>query len=248
MVGGGPFGLSAGQWTDDTAMAVAMAESLVDRGEFDPKDIMDRWVAWYTKGEYSCTGTCFDIGGTTSAALHRYMKDGDPYAGSTEERTAGNGSLMRLAPIVLRYIGDPELTDYVTLSSMLTHAHNLCLRACTVFAERLVAAINGEPKEVVLKHYNYEPGSGTGYVVDAYHTACMCFAGTDNFRDAILMAANLGHDADTSAAITGQLAGAYYGVDAIPIKWRVQCAWHERIDELATMLYMDSERVGLTNE
>jgi ADP-ribosyl-[dinitrogen reductase] hydrolase len=241
MIGGGPFNLEAGQWTDDTAMALAMGEALIQCGEFRPHAIMNAWVDWYSNGTYSCTGTCFDIGGTTSASLHRYMKDGDPYAGSTDEHTAGNGSLMRLAPVVIRYMDDPELSDYVTLSSIMTHAERRCVRACAMFAERLVRAYRGESKQTILAHYNGEVGSGTGYVVDAYHTALMCFAGTDNFRDAILMAANLGHDADTSAAITGQLAGAYYGIEGIPVEWLDRVAWRYRLLMCADELYQQGQ-------
>ena len=101
MTGGGPFGLEPGQWTDDTAMAFALAKSLSLRNGFDPHDVMTRFVAWYRKGEYSCTGSCFDIGGTTRQALERFERTGNPFAGSTDENTAGNGSLMRLAPVAL---------------------------------------------------------------------------------------------------------------------------------------------------
>lgn len=237
MIGGGPFNLEAGQWTDDTAMALAMGDALLVCGEFKPHAIMNAWVSWWKEGTHSCTGDCFDIGTTTVQALQRYINDGDPYAGSTAENTAGNGSLMRLCPIVLRYLDDPDLMDYATLSSLLTHAESRCVRACQLFAERIQRAINGESKRMVLAHYNGEVGNGTGYVVDAYKTALMCFSGTDNFEDAILMAANLGHDADTSAAITGQLAGAYYGVEGIPLHWCDRVAWRDEIVELAQGLY-----------
>ncbi len=101
MTGGGPFGLEPGQWTDDTSMALALADSLVERRGFDPRDLMTRFVAWRKKGDYSCTGTCFDIGITTQRALTTFQRTGEPFAGSTALDDAGNGSIMRLAPAVL---------------------------------------------------------------------------------------------------------------------------------------------------
>ena len=101
MVGGGPFRLKPGQWTDDTSMALCLASSLTERGGFDARDQMERYVRWWREGYWSSTGRCFDIGNTTSAALSRFQKTGDPFAGSTDPHAAGNGSLMRLAPVPL---------------------------------------------------------------------------------------------------------------------------------------------------
>lgn len=99
MVGGGPFRLKPGQWTDDTSMALALADSLIENPDLDPADLMRRFVAWRDEGAYSCTGTCFDIGMTVSSALSRWQRSGDPLAGSTDPNSAGNGSLMRLSPV-----------------------------------------------------------------------------------------------------------------------------------------------------
>lgn len=98
MVGGGPFGLRAGQWTDDTSMALCLAESLLKCSGFDPYDQLRRYVRWYRQGHHSSTGGCFDIGNTVRGALHRFERTGDAWCGSTDPQTAGNGSLMRLAP------------------------------------------------------------------------------------------------------------------------------------------------------
>jgi ADP-ribosyl-[dinitrogen reductase] hydrolase len=108
LVGGGPFGLAPGQWTDDTSMAVALADSLIAKPSFDPADLMARFIAWHETGEYSCIGKCFDIGITVRSALDRYKRDGNPIAGSTDERSAGNGALMRLAPVAIRYWQDRD--------------------------------------------------------------------------------------------------------------------------------------------
>jgi ADP-ribosyl-[dinitrogen reductase] hydrolase len=108
MVGGGPFRLPPGGWTDDTSMALALADSLLHDADLDPCDLMDRFVSWHETGAYSHTGTCFDIGNTVRAALRHYRDTGDPIAGSTDAWSAGNGALMRLAPVAIRHPRDGE--------------------------------------------------------------------------------------------------------------------------------------------
>src|SRR5512136_1692428 len=103
MIGGGPFHLKAGQWTDDTSMALCLATSLIERRGFDPIDQLERYVRWWREGYLSSTGSCFDIGGTVRSALARFGHTREPYPGSTDPHTAGNGSIMRLAPVVLYY-------------------------------------------------------------------------------------------------------------------------------------------------
>ncbi len=114
MVGKGPFDLEPGRWTDDTSMALALADSLVACRGLDAADLMTRFFAWRDDGEYSCTGKCFDIGATTSRALSRFRRSGDAFAGSAAEDTAGNGSLMRVAPVALYALRDPALTGVTT--------------------------------------------------------------------------------------------------------------------------------------
>jgi ADP-ribosyl-[dinitrogen reductase] hydrolase len=152
LVGGGPFGLEPGQWTDDTAMALALADSLLKRGGLDPDDLMRRFVAWRRLGEYSCTGTCFDIGMTTSQALSRYEHNRDPFAGSTDPTGAGNGSLMRLAPVAIRYWRDRERLRKVALDqSRTTHGAPEATSACAAYADMLADAIAGKPRSEVLR-------------------------------------------------------------------------------------------------
>src|SRR4051812_17438769 len=107
MVGGGPFGLPPGAWTDDTSMALCLAESLVEQLGFDPVDQLERYVCWYRDGHNSSTGRCFDIGGATRAALERFERTREPYPGDAAPDAAGNGPLMRLAPVVLAFAGRP---------------------------------------------------------------------------------------------------------------------------------------------
>ena len=123
MEGGGPFQLEAGQWTDDTSMALCLAESLIECKRFDPTDQMERYVRWYRDGHLSSNGRCFDIGNTVSAALRQFGMTGDPFAGSTDPSAGGNGSLMRLAPIPLAYADKPELAiEHAAEMSRTTHA------------------------------------------------------------------------------------------------------------------------------
>ncbi|MCY4127622.1 MAG: ADP-ribosylglycohydrolase family protein, partial [Gammaproteobacteria bacterium] len=106
MTGGGPFGLDPGKWTDDTSLALCLADSLVQRQRFDPKDQIERYARWRGEGLWSSTGNCFDIGNTTSAALDRFEQTGEPYSGPAHERSAGNGSVMRLAPVPMFFARD----------------------------------------------------------------------------------------------------------------------------------------------
>lgn len=256
MVGGGPFHLEAGQWTDDTSMALALGESLCACGSLDLWDLMERFVAWYQKGRYSCTGTCFDIGLTTQTALRRYLESGNPEAGDSSPRTAGNGSLMRLAPVPIFYHSDMAAgVDAARCQSSTTHGAAEAMDACAAYAEWLIVAINGASKEAVLAHAvpGLEPAvaaiiaggwrdkpreriSSSGYVVHSLEAAIWCVAQSACFRDAVLLAANLGNDADTVAAITGQLAGALWGVEGIPTDWLAKLAWRDEIEQMGLRL------------
>jgi ADP-ribosyl-[dinitrogen reductase] hydrolase len=266
MVGGGPFNLQPGQWTDDTSMALCLATSLVEKNGFDPRDQMDRYVAWMSLGYLSSTGECFDIGNTTAGALRRYQVYGNPYSGSQDPRTAGNGSIMRLAPVPMYFFHDPAAAIYYAgESSRTTHAAIECIDACRLFAAILIKALAGQPKESVLFGPHFPPGvdttlaptiqqiadgayrdkqedqiSGSGYVVHSLEAALWCFWQTGSYREAVLRAANLGDDADTTAAVCGQLAGASYGAEAIPPPWREGLAKAEEIARLADRLLYDS--------
>ena len=258
MIGGGPFRLEPGQWTDDTSMALCLATSLVERVGFDPKDQMDRYVRWATQGYLSSTGTCFDIGNTVSDALRRYERTGNPFAGSTDPYSAGNGSIMRLAPVALAYYPDMEVIEgYAAESSRTTHGAEECLDACRLLGRALGRALAGQGKSEVLlgdaesfcgaaSIVNIAQGAyrqktrddirGTGYVVKSLEAALCCVDRTETFRDAVLLAANLGDDADTTAAIVGQVAGALYGVDGIPEGWLAKLAMRDEIVALADQL------------
>jgi ADP-ribosyl-[dinitrogen reductase] hydrolase len=262
LVGGGPFNLAPGQWTDDTAMALALADSLLAKPSFDPADLMDRFIAWHETGEYSCVGKCFDIGITVRAALDRYRRDGNPIAGSTDEHSAGNGALMRLAPVAIRYWQDRDaLKRVAALQTRTTHGAAEAVDASLIFADMLADAIAGRPAYEVLRSRvgdfagkisdiasgltwrgkHRDQIRGTGYVVDSLNASLWAVSRTTSFRSAVLLAGNLGEDADTTAAITGQLAGAIYGASAIPDDWLGKLAWRNRIDTVARELF-DGEK------
>lgn len=259
MTGGGPFGLKPGEWTDDTSMALCLAESLVEQRGFSAADQMNRYLRWYREGYWSSNGRCFDIGGTIRGALHRYMLTGEPFSGATDPMSAGNGSIMRLAPVVMYYFPDREMIGlYTAESSRTTHGALECLDACHLLGDILYRAFSGAEKEHVLMgtspdrmttpalkilalgDYRILPMEkihGTGYVVQSLEAALWCFDTTSNFKDAILAAANLGDDADTTAAICGQVAGAYYGVEGIPADWLEMLVRREEITMLAERLF-----------
>jgi ADP-ribosylglycohydrolase len=270
MVGGGPFALKAGQWTDDTSMALCLAASLVETQKFDAADQMQRYVRWWRTGYFSSTGECFDIGITTRNALLQFEATGEPLAGSEDPNTAGNGSLMRLAPVPLAFREQPELAlQYAAESSRTTHGAPQAVDACRYFAGLILGALNGAEKAELLsatftpypnacldaplhpaiaavaagsfKHKHPPEIRGTGYVVNSLEAALWAFFRTDDFESGCLCAASLGEDADTTAAIYGQLAGAFYGEAAIPLKWREKLAMRETIETLADKLLALSE-------
>ena len=265
MVGGGPFELAPGEWTDDTSMALCLAESLVETGGFDPLDQLHRYLRWYRQGHFSVKSHCFDIGGTTRAALERFERTGDPLAGSPDPRSAGNGSIMRLAPVPIAFAHDPATAVRLAgESSRTTHGARACVDACRYLGGLIVGALRGVPKETLLEpRFTPDPGGwgeapmvaevdavaagsflrkrppeirGTGYVVESLEAALWAFASTDTFRDGALAAVNLGDDADSTGAVYGQLAGAYYGKDAIPRSWREVLAMRAVIENFATSL------------
>lgn len=160
MTGGGPFGLAPGQWTDDTSMALCLAESLVACRGFDPADQMRRYVRWWREGHLSSTGDCFDIGGTVRQALNRFERTGDPFAGSTDPYSAGNRSLMRLAPVAICYADDPvQAVQLAGESSRTTRSAAACIDACRYFAGLLFGAMGGRTKQKLLcERYSPVPG------------------------------------------------------------------------------------------
>lgn len=240
MVGGGPFGLAPGEWTDDTSMALCLAESLKEYKGFNGRDVMNRFVLWWRQGYMSVLGYCFDIGNATKAALQRFEKTGVYFAGNPDPEVAGNGSLMRLAPIPILFWKDLTKTkENAIAQSLLTHAAPVCIECCQIYATAIHRALHGKSKTEILAGIHVparEDVEPSGYVLESMQAALYCFANTDSFREGCLMAANFGGDADTIAAIYGQLAGAHYGESGIPAEWLNQLSWCEEIRQTAIKL------------
>lgn len=272
--GGGPHGLAPGQWTDDTSMALALADSIGTVG-WDLDDQAQRYLSWYESGWYSVNGRCFDIGNTCRRALDRFAKTRDARtSGDSAERASGNGSIMRLAPVPIRYAAMfpdrlLELVRRLTTSSLPTHASPPCLSACAYLGLVLAALIRGHDRDEVLAPNwkvlrelrelhafhrdvaDVAEGSfrlksppkivGSGYVVKSLEAALWAFHDARDFREAVLRAVNLGDDADTTGAVCGQLAGAYWGESEIPQEWRDGLAGRDMIERVLPKLLGDPE-------
>jgi ADP-ribosyl-[dinitrogen reductase] hydrolase len=232
-------------------MALALAESLLENGEYLPRDVMQRYVDWMDSGVYSSTGTCFDIGETTQSALDMFKQFRRPEIGSHASCMSGNGSIMRLAPAVTFFLPDVSKAIYMAeRQSFTTHGSEECLEACRILGAELAGRIMGSPAVKV----NVETGGGTrirrkdwqhiprhqirstGYVIDALEAALWADGHSSTFEESLVKAVNLGGDADTIGAITGQLAGARYGIEAIPSRWLDVLHDKDRIIETASKL------------
>lgn len=264
--GGGPFALKPGQWTDDTAMALCLADSLIECAAFDAADQMQRYVRWWRQGYRSSTGVCFDIGGTTRRALREFERTGTPFAGSHDPHTAGNGSLMRLAPVPIRYQNDPrETVIRAAHSSRTTHGATEAIDACRYFAALVAGAQSGASKDELtggrfmpegvdwnrhplcqgvdhiaagsFKHDDAARVSASGYVLHTLEAALWAFWNSSSFEEGALMAVNLGEDADTTGAVYGQLAGAFYGRSGLPSRWLEVLHLRQDIEEIASRLH-----------
>lgn len=267
MMGGGAFGLKKGQWTDDTSMALCLAASLSEKG-FSTFDQMERYVRWWHQGYMSSEpGRCVDIGMTTQNALADFMTTGQPISGKTDRDKAGNGSIMRLAPVPMYFAHDLTAAVFKSgISSKTTHAAPQAIDGCRYMAFLITSLLNGASKSDVLsnhadhavwkdapldleileivkgsfKHKNPPEIVGSGYVVKSLEAALWAFYHTDNFANGALMAANLGNDADTTAAVYGQIAGAFYGSQAIPESWRTCLSLKNTIETLAEDLFKNA--------
>ena len=238
----GTYNQPKGTWSDDSSMTLATMYSIVNKEGIDYTDIMDEFCNWAFEGEHTPHGERFDIGNTTRRGLERYQCGEEPLkCGGTSTHDNGNGSLMRILP--LAFI--PEI-DYETVEniSALTHGHARSKIACVLYVEIAKSMLNNkltidehlnnacekiksyyednEELEEFNRIFNDDFSEGIrsgGYVIDTIETVIYCLKNTDNYKDAVLKAVNLGNDTDTNAAICGGLAGIFYGFDEIPIDW-----------------------------
>jgi ADP-ribosyl-[dinitrogen reductase] hydrolase len=249
---GGAHNVSNGEWTDDTSMALAMAKSLIEKKTFDADDIMQKFCNWYEKGEYSTRGKCFDIGGTVGVALRSYSKTIDnseylqPYRGRIAVDSSGNGALMRMAPVIMIAKNPFHAMQLATQQTLLTHGSNLCIEYSLMLAEELY---HGYPiaryKEYKLPlDINENEVMSGGFVKETYEAAWWAFSTTNSFEDCIIKAVNRGHDADTTGAVAGMIAGRHYGNSKIPSYFKDNLMWYDELFQtaidLCSVTYVDA--------
>ncbi|HVN98856.1 MAG TPA: ADP-ribosylglycohydrolase family protein [Steroidobacteraceae bacterium] len=260
MLGGGPFDLPRGAWSDDTAMALCLAESLAERERFDAADQLARYGRWQREGHLSATGACLGVTAATARALAAAPWRPPPLARTQLLAQRDPEPLSRVAPVVLHAYPDEEQAIALAAESARATCHApRVLDACRLLAAMLHAALAGQSRARILsppaavfgahalhaevaavaaRSYgaDFAPPAADGGVVAALDLARWCLASTASFREGALRAANLGGDSDVIAAVYGQLAGAHYGVGAIPAAWRQVLARATLIGELGDRL------------
>lgn len=255
--------LPEGAWSDDTSLALCLAASLIERGGVDPRDQLARYAGYITDGYQSCLkGYCL-AGMTTRMAVRAFLVEGRVEATLTAYE-ATNGSLMRLAPVVLAYAGLPEREGRAIQSSRTTHNNVEACEACLLLSDFIETLLLGGSKSDALDidptgwssrrvaeiaggsyaHYDPPRIKGSMLVTDTLERALWAFDGSSDFEDGLQRVMNLGGDVDTVGAVYGQLAGAYYGLDGIPARWRERVAWDDYITAVADRLLELSERLG----
>ena len=261
MQAGGKFQLQAGQWTDDTSMALCIALSMIETGDFDIRDQALRFLRWRDEGYLTSTGKCFGIGQQTFWALNEFGRSGEIVRSESHRWRSGNGSLMRLAPVAMVFFEDLNMVARAAAaSSITTHPLVECQEACASYGVLIAGAIRGWDRERIIHEgrllasrvstpavaqvlagsyldKSRDEISSSGYVVDTMEAALWAFIQTNDFEAGALLAVNLGHDSDTVGAVYGQLAGAHFGMSAIPAIWRTQLHQANMIVETAGKLY-----------
>jgi ADP-ribosyl-[dinitrogen reductase] hydrolase len=240
MLGGGPFDLPRGGWSDDTAMALCLAESLLECGVFDGRDQVERYRLWQQQGYLSATGQCLGITASTARALAVAQWRRQAFSGSHDPTQLDPEPLSRVAPAVLFFF--PSASEAVLQAS--ESARTTCqapavLEACRLLANALHAALSGRPKGAILAEaapLADASAYSTSTAAEALAVAFWAFNSTDNFRDAVLRAANVGGNSDVVAAACGQLAGAHYTASAIPAPWRNSLIQKDLLESYADRL------------
>jgi ADP-ribosyl-[dinitrogen reductase] hydrolase len=219
MLGGGPFDLPRGAWSDDTSMALCLADSLLETNTFNARDQMERYRRWQQEGYLTATGQCVGITASTARAIAMAQWRRQAFSGSHDPSQVDPEPLSRVvAPVLFFFASSGQATDQATEAARTTCQAPVVLDACRSLASALHAALSGQPKAVVLERVATAATGGRGAPA-ALTAAAAAFGATANFRDAVLYAANLGGDSDVVTAVCGQLAGAHYGVKAIPTSW-----------------------------
>jgi ADP-ribosylglycohydrolase len=245
MLGGGPFDLPRGGWSDDTAMALCLAESLIEREGFDARDQVERYRRWQQEGYLSATGQCVGITAGTARALAVARWRRQPFAGTHDPQAQDPEPLSRIAPVALYFFANvEEAVRQAAEAARITCQAPLVLAACRTLARALHAALSGGSKAAILAAALAENGapapaaaaSPSEGAAAALAAALEVFGSTENFRDAVLAAANLGGNSDVVGAVAGALAGAHYSASAIPTLWRNSLMKKQLIEDCADRL------------
>jgi ADP-ribosylglycohydrolase len=262
MRGFGTHRQPSGTWSDDGALVLCTADSLV-HSEFDTGDMGSRFVKWMNDGLWTATGVTFDVGCTTADALTRIANGTSAEeAGGRHEDSNGNGSLMRIIPVALRFAneGIHALTCRIERASAITHGHDRSRMACVFYSMLVSELLRGQrPKDAVdstrkifashfarsaslerfhhiLEHdFSLVPEGdvvSTGYVLHTLHASLWCLLTTSSYRECVLKAVNLGGDTDTTGCVAGGLAGVAYGLQSIPHDWKNQLPRQEPVGAL----------------
>lgn len=233
MTGGGPHDLAPGQWTDETVQAMCLAQMLRSANGWDAEDAMKRFINWRDYGYLSATRVCFDMDPDLAAALRRYEASGIPYAGISDAADRGAGGITRVAPVVLANGGAVDSAMAVAqLQCRLTHAGPVCQRAAANIARLLVTG-----DRALLPRPDTPPDRVGNDVMQVLHAAFWALDQGDGFEAVMQAAVSLGGDADRAGALAGQIAGRFYGANAIPARWREVLHDHDKIATAAADLY-----------
>jgi len=249
LLGGGPFDLPRGAWSDDTSMALCLAESLLECG-FDARDQLARYRRWQGSGYLSATGQCVGITAGTARALALSRWRRHTFFGTHDPQSQDPEALSRVAPVALYYFAHPgRAMEQSAEAARTTCQAPAVLAACRSLAQALHAALSGQPKEAILEQARATPeilpqpvpAAATPPVPgatapEALALALEAFKNTGNFRDAVLAAANLGGNCDVVASVCGALAGAHYSAGAIPTMWRNSLMKQQLIEACADRL------------
>jgi ADP-ribosyl-[dinitrogen reductase] hydrolase len=233
MVGGGVHETSPGEWTDDGAMSMAIADAYLTYKRFAPGIIAQNLKQWRNRGTFGTRDYCFDIGTTTAEALSA-SSNKRPYGGSCALMTDGNGGIMRMAPHILFNHNNKTMAIAESVAGgLLTHGTGKCIAYSAALAEELFDGARHGNQTLFDKGIKEESGTVMGCYASAWQSVCA----TESFEDAVVHAINKGGDADTVGAVTGMIAGRLYGYDSIPQRWIDALVDHDKLLATATMLY-----------
>jgi ADP-ribosyl-[dinitrogen reductase] hydrolase len=233
MIGGGVHNLDIAETTDDTAMAMAIADAYLAYKRFAPGAIAQNFRQWKNRGTYGTRDYCFDIGNTTADALSA-SSNKRPYGGSCAFMTDGNGSLMRLAPhIVVNHRNKTQAIADSVAGGIITHGTGNCVAYTAQLAAELFDGVAKFDQTLYDKGIDKSDGSVMGCYTQAWNS----IMSTTSFEDAIVHAVNKGGDADTVGAVTGMIAGRLYGYNNIPKRWLKVLHQHDHLVDVANKLY-----------